>query len=282
MRNNEERLGVQKQLQNATPLPEQFNTKGDLNFIVPTEYVELPSKGKFYHQGHPLYKQEFVEIRQMTAKEEDILTSKSLLKKGVAIDKLIESVLVNKQINPDLLTVEDRNAIVISARINGYGPEYSTNVSCPACNQKSKFTFDLSQKVEKQEDDEDYDNHPVDVNGNFELELPSTKWKVVCRALNGKDEKATIKMTESKKKTGNDSFLIDQLLLMIISIQGVSDLDTLERAIEAMPASDSRFLRRTYSKIVKPFDMTQRFICSSCEHEADLEVPLSADFFWFK
>lgn len=281
MRNNEERLGVQKQLQDASPLPEQFNTKGDLNFIVPTEYVELPSKGKFYRQGHPLHNQEVVEIRQMTAKEEDILTSKSLLKKGVAIDKLIESVLVNKQINPDLLTIEDRNAIIISARIHGYGPEYATSVACPACNQKSKFTFDLSQKVER-DDEEEFNDYSLNLDGNFELELPSTKWKVVCRALNGKDEKATLKMAEAKKKTGNDSFLIDQLLLMIVSIQGVSDLDTLERAIEAMPASDSRFLRRAYSKIVKPFDMTQRFVCSSCEHEADVEVPLSADFFWFK
>jgi len=281
MRNNEERLGVQKQLQDSSPLPEQFNTKGDLNFIVPTEYVELPSKGKFYRQGHPLHNQEVVEIRQMTAKEEDILTSKSLLKKGVAIDKLIESVLVNKQINPDLLTIEDRNAIIISARIHGYGSEYTTSVSCPSCSQKSKFTFDLLQKVEKEEED-DLGDYPVDLEGYFQVQLPSTKWSVICRALNGKDEKATMKMTEAKKKSGNDSFLIDQLLLMIVSIQGVSDLDTLEKAVEAMPASDSRFLRRTYSKIVKPFDMVQRFVCSGCEHEADVEVPLSADFFWFK
>jgi hypothetical protein len=70
--------------------------------------VDLPSQGRFYAQGHPLHGQDSIEIKQMTAKEEDILTSRTLLKKGVALDKLIESLIVNKAINPSTLLIGDR------------------------------------------------------------------------------------------------------------------------------------------------------------------------------
>jgi len=279
MRNNEERFGVNKQIQDAAPMPQEQSGL-NLNFVIPTEFVELPSKGKFYSQNHPLYGQSSIEIKQMTAKEEDILTSKSLLKKGVALDKLIASLVVDKSIDPDSLTVEDRNAIVVSARISGYGSEYVTNVICPSCENKDKFTFDLSEKVAKLE--EQMEEAEVDENGHFEMVLPATKWKVVCRALNGKDEKTMLRVKELKKNSSNDSMLLDQLKLIIVSIQSVTDLSVLETALSSMPASDSRYLRRRYSEVVKSYDMTQRYSCNKCDYQADMEVPLSADFFWFK
>ena len=111
--------------------------------------------------------------------------------------------------------------------------------------------------------------------------MPITKWKLVCRALNGKDEKATVKANEVKKNT-SDSFLIEQLKMMIVSIEGVSDREQISQAINVMPAGDSRYLRKRYTEVVKPFKIVQNFACSKCDYEADMEVPLSADFFWFK
>ena len=84
-----------------------------------------------------------VEIKQMTAKEEDILTSRALLRSGVAIDRVIQSILMNKRINADSLLVGDRNAILIAARVSGYGNEYNTTVACPACGTTQEYSFDL-------------------------------------------------------------------------------------------------------------------------------------------
>jgi hypothetical protein len=283
MRNNEERFGTPPQLHDTTP-PQvlQQQTQGlSLDFIVPTEIVALPSRGKFYPVGHPLKDKDSIEIKQMTAKEEDILTSKSLLKKGIALDKLIQSLIVDKSIIADTITIDDRNAIIIAARIAAYGAEYATNVSCPSCNQKTKFTFNLLEKLPK-EDEEDSKQVDVDENGFFTITLPATKWSVVCRTLNGIDEKNLLKISEAKKKLANDSIFLEQLKCMIVSIENVTDRQMIEKALSVVPAGDTRFLRKEYQKNIESVDMRQNFICSNCDFETEMEVPLSADFFWFK
>jgi hypothetical protein len=114
------------------------------SFVVPTEFVELPSQGKFYPEGHPLRGARYIEIKQMTAKEEDILTSRTLLKKGVALDRVISNLIVDKRIDPDSLLVGDRNAIIIATRVSGYGNEYTTKVTCPNCATVQEYNFDLN------------------------------------------------------------------------------------------------------------------------------------------
>lgn len=280
MRNNEERFGTNPQIQDVSP-PQQIAQSMPLDFIVPTEFVSLPSKGKFYPLGHPLRNQDSVEIKQMTAKEEDLLTSKSLIKKGAVIDKLIQSLVVDKNINTDSLTVEDRGAIIVAARISAYGPEYDTSVTCPSCSQKNRHTFNLMQKLEDDEQREIIDA-PIDQNGFFSITLPVTKWSIVCRALNGNDEKQFVRLTEQKKSATNDSIFLDQLKSMIVAVQGITDKSLLDIAVSSLPAGDTRFLRREYQKIVSPFELKQNFVCSSCSYETVMEVPLSADFFWFK
>ncbi len=285
MRNNEDRFGAVPQIQDSAPPPQQLMQQEGtqnlgLNFVIPTEFVNLPSKGKFYSPDHALHGKDVIEIRQMTAKEEDILTSKSLLKKGVALDKLIESLIVDKNIKHNTLTVEDRNAIIIAARITAYGEDYTTSVICPSCSKKDKFTFNLLEELENEEEQES--QIIVDQNGFFAIDLPSTKWKVVCRALNGNDEKTIVNLSEVKKKSANDSLLLEQLKMTVVSIQGVVDRGTIENALSALPAKDSKFLRTRYQEVVRTKELIRAFVCKSCDYEADLEVPLNADFFWFK
>jgi rubrerythrin len=287
MRNNEERFGAQAKIQGGDLADVSALNGGgglDLNFITPTSYVDLPSKGRFYPEDHPLHNVETIEIKQMTAKEEDILTSKNLLKKGVALDKLIQSLIVNKTVDTDELTAEDRNAILIHARIDAYGPEYNTQVTCPSCLEKVKHKFNLLEEVEKHHSEEEASEEvQVSPDGTFVITLPSTKWNVACRALNGKDEKSLLRISELKKKNGgSDSLLVDQLKLTVVSINGATDQKVLEKAIDVLPAKDSKHLRTEYQKVVKPIDLTQHFTCNSCNYETDMEVPLSADFFWFK
>jgi hypothetical protein len=114
------------------------------SFVAPTEFVELPSEGKFYASDHPLYNQKTIEIKQMTAKEEDILSSMTLIKNGVALERLLESVIIDKSIKPETLLLGDRNAIIIAARVSGYGMEYRTEIRCPNCQTDQKFGFNLS------------------------------------------------------------------------------------------------------------------------------------------
>ena len=120
------------------------------NFIVPTEVVDLPSKGKYYPEGHPLKGVDSIEIRHMTAKEEDILTSQSLIKKGLAITKLLQSIIIDKSIRVDDLLIGDKNALLVASRIHGYGPEYNVTLNCPNCGARFETVADLNDIQEKQ------------------------------------------------------------------------------------------------------------------------------------
>lgn len=287
MRNNEERFGANVVRQDAV-IPQQLQqenssnaTAAPLNFIVPTEFVSLPSKGQFYPANHPLHGKESVEIKQMTAKEEDILSSRNLLKKGVALDKLIQSLVVDKNINTDSITIEDRNAIIVSSRISAYGSEYLTSVTCPSCNTKSKYKFDLLEKLDAIE--EQTFATSVDASGLFTVVLPATKWSIKCRALNGYDEKHIMRLTEAKKNSSDgDSLLLEQLKMTVVSINNVEDKAQIAEALSVLPAKDAKYLRSTYQDTVKGVDMRQKYSCNSCDFQTEMEVPLTADFFWFK
>jgi hypothetical protein len=282
MRNNEDRLGVQQLQQTASPPPQLIQqqaqqAQGQLSFIAPTEFVDLPSKGKLYPIGHPLKDKDMVEIKQMTAREEDILTNRSLLKKGVALDKLLESLLIDKTVKHEELLICDKNAVYLAARISGYGPEYTTQVVCPSCEKKVRSSFDLQEKLDLFVEESLAE---ISENGTFKISLPSTKWVVECRALNGMDEKRILSSVTNKTK--EEMSLMDQLKMMVVSIQGVTDKSVIAQALEAMPAIDSKFLRKEYDKIVPALNLKHTFNCRECGHEEVMEVPLTADFFWPK
>lgn len=287
MRNNEERLGSNPARHDANVPPQLMQApQGDassqtqLNFISPTEFVALPSRGKFYPASHPLHNKEVVEVKQMTAKEEDILTSKSLIKKGVVVDRLVEALLVDKSVRVDDLLIADKNAIVVNARVGAYGPNYDTVVTCPSCQSKSNHSFDLAEKVDPEEEPELIETTP---SGTFFLELPKTKWKVELRGLNSRDEKQIVKLVSGdNKKAETESSLTQQIKLMVVSIQGEQDRSIINRAIEVMPAMDTKFLRREFAKMVPDLSLTKTFICDKCSHEERMEVPITAEFFWPK
>ena len=120
VRNNMDRLGTNDQTETkAAPA-----ALSPLNFVAPTEFVELPSKGQGYSSDHPLSGKDVIEIKFMTAKEEDILTSATLLKKGIAIDRFMQNIICDKNIKIDDLLIGDKNAILIAARASGYGATY--------------------------------------------------------------------------------------------------------------------------------------------------------------
>ena len=254
------------------------------NLSVPTEFVNLPSQGRFYPEGHPLHGVTSVEIRYMTAKEEDILTSQALIKKGVAIERLLQNVLVDNSFGVNDLLIGDKNALLVATRITGYGAEYTTNVTCPSCNNTDEHTFDLQdgEMTNVEEAVAGFGGTLTEQN-TFLITLPMTDATVECRLLNGADELRLQKEGERKARRNIDeSSLTDQFRAFIVSVNGDTSPITIASFIQAMPARDSRMLRGFYSAIVPSVDLTQHYNCTSCGYEADMEVPLTVDFFWPK
>ena len=275
MRNNQDRFAASGAPNAPEPPSEANNSLFD--FARPTEFVDLPTKGRFYSEAHPLKGKETVEIRYMTAKEEDILTSKTLLKSGMAIDRLIGSILVDKSINVASLYASDKNAILVACRISGFGPEYETRVNCPACGTSAPYMFDLNECRPY------FGNEQLEVgdDGTFAVILPVTKIDARLKILNSKEEAFLTQLAENKaKKNLPESILTDQLKAIIVSLNGQTERSTINKFVDVMPARDSRFLRKEYVKASPGVEMKNDFKCSSCGHEQEVDIPLTADFFW--
>ncbi|HAB39548.1 MAG TPA: hypothetical protein DCE52_16380 [Rhodobacteraceae bacterium] len=285
MSRNRDRLG-----NNSTPQDSSLPTAAVQNepsegfsFVVPTEFVDLPSQGKFYADGHPLAGQNTIEIKQMTAKEEDILTSRTLLKNGVAVDRVIKSLIVNKGINPDSLLVGDRNAVLIAARISAYGNTYSTSVSCPSCGTTQDYSFDLydTNITHGGEDDENILDITDNGDGTFATVLPKTQLNVTFRLLDGVDEKRIYNASEQARKRNKvEQTVTNQIKTMVVSVNDDNSPQAINYLIENMPSLDTRHLRACYRSVAPNIDLTQFFSCDECGHSQDMEVPLTADFFW--
>lgn len=278
-RNNAKRASTPS-ANNVTMPPQMAATSA---YQAPTEFVKIPSGGRFYPPEHPFHNAEEVEIKLMTAKEEDILASKSLLAKGIMIDRFIESVLIDKSVRADSLLAGDRNAIMLVARNTGYGSDYLTKVTCPSCSKVSEYTFDLSEyEIVNPEDVSQYGLHQTE-RGTFTYEAKMSKAILEVKLLDGDAEKFLTRLSQSKVANNlPESALTDFLKMIIVSVNGDANRATVESYVDNMPALDSKKLRTAYNKINPSIDLSKDFHCPMCNTVTQLEVPLSADFFWPK
>jgi hypothetical protein len=122
------------------------------NYPFPTEIISLPSKGLVYPESSPLSKGE-ITIKLMTAKEEDILTSTNLIRKGLHLDKLLESVVIEPGVNISDLLIGDKNAILITSRVLAFGTDYVIGFYDKETGLNEDVTVDLS-KIKIKEIDE--------------------------------------------------------------------------------------------------------------------------------
>ena len=285
-RNNEDRFSAP---QPDTDLPIDVLEEAPLgpnpfSFVVPTEFVDLPSRGQFYSSTHPLHGKETIEIKYMTAKEEDILTSQSLLEKGLALERLMANLIVDKRIKPDNLLSGDRNAILIAARKSGYGAEYATKVTCPSCTESDTHNYNLDEAVVSlvPEGDELAElNVRKTENGHFAIDLERNPVTVEFRLLTGKEETYMLRSAEKRKKKKLAQQLItDQLKLMIVSINGYTDKDLIEQFVDTMALTDVKILRKGAQKVTPNIELRKEFVCDQCGHEDEIEFPFTTDFFW--
>tara|TARA_Y100000310_G_scaffold256286_1_gene264068 strand:+ start:154 stop:1008 length:855 start_codon:yes stop_codon:yes gene_type:complete len=276
---NSERFGAPTPDDTSAPLA-SAQSSDVFSFITPTEFVDLPSEGRFYPEGHPLFGVDVVEIRHMTAKEEDILTSEALLRKGLAINRLLESVIVDKSIKIDDLLIGDKNAMLIASRITGFGPLYEANIACPSCNETNEKVFNL-EELDKNDVSELPPGVDMNDNKNFTFNLPKTGATVEVRLLISRDEYTMVKTNEKKKKLKlPDTRSTDLLKLVLVSVNGHTDGKDIEKFAEKMPLQDVKYLRKIYEQVKPDVDVACEFTCDSCDHEGEVVMPLTAEFFW--
>jgi hypothetical protein len=240
-------------------------------FKFPTEVVDLPSKGYFYIDGHPLSSGK-VEVKYMTAKEEDILTSQNLIKQGVVIDRLLQSLIVDKTINVNDLLIGDKNAIMVAARILGYGKDY-------------EFTYDGEEQIAdlSKLEPKDLDFSKLTRGQNqFSYDLPNSKKPITFKLLNGHDEKDIEAETRALKKISKDksSELTTRLKKIVTSVDGKSDTAYINNFVDNEFLSRDSFEFRKYLSSVTPdVDMTANIQDADGE-EQTVVIPITLRFFW--
>jgi hypothetical protein len=216
----------------------------------------------------------------MTAKEEDILTNQNYIKKGVVLDKLIESLIVDKDVKLDDLLLGDKNAIFVATRRFAYGDSYGPlQIKCPSCRENNECTFNLGELKYK---DIDLSKYPQGSN-QFDVELPYCKKTITCKLLTSGDEKQIeneLKMLQ-KIKTGNTSDVTTRLRYTIVAVNGNTDKVEVKKFIEnELTSRDSFELRKLIKERTPDVDLNFDFRCEQCNHEERIGVPLTVQFFW--
>jgi len=240
----------------------------------PTEVLDLPSKGLVYPKDHPLSSGR-ITIKHMTAKEEDILSNQNLIKKGIVLDKLFESIIVDN-INPNDIVLGDKNAIILATRLLGYGAEYVFNFYSARLGTSIQATVDLGKVKTKEIDFSIFNNK-----NEFEFKLPSNGTKITFKLLTHADEVAIEKDIIALEKLGKDvsGDVTIRLRYMIKSVGGDTTMGTINKFVNNMLARDSRAFRE-YVKTISP-DLDMKFIYTHTDGEVE-EAPISmgVGFFW--
>ena len=249
----------------------------DKKYNFPTEAVELPSKGLCYPKDNPL-STGVIDMKYMTAKEEDILTSANLIRKGTVLDELFKSLILSP-INYNDLIVGDKNAIMIASRILGYGSEYRFTATCPACLHKNEMVVNLSELGEN--------SYDVDAlaglgeNGYIEFELPASKRKVKVKILTQRDQTRIDKEVKGLAKLKKTATSTVTMKHVIVDLDGETDNAKIRKFVDTeLLAMDSRAIRQ-FLKSITP-DIEMKIEVPDGETGDTFRVPLSIglDFFW--
>jgi hypothetical protein len=271
-------IPVTKQNTQSPAAPQvAYTAQAEQKFDFPTEYIDLPSEGHFYPTSSPLSSGR-IQLKYMTAREEDILTNQNLIKKGVVLDELLKALIVTPNVKLDDILIGDKNAIFVAARRLAYGDEYPAKITCPKCGEENEIKINLADLKSKEFDFSKYTKGE----NAFSFELPVSKKTVVYRLLTHKDEgdiDAELKGLAKISKT-NAPEMTTRLKYSIVSVDGSNDRGAVKKFVDNMLAKDSISLRKHIRENTPDLDMTFDFTCSACGHNERMAMPLGVDFFW--
>lgn len=244
----------------------------------PTEVINIPSKGWFYPENDPLSLGS-IELKMMTAREEDILTSKNLIQKNIVLDKLLESVIINKAINLDDILICDRNAIFYAIRRLAYGDNYDASLTCGRCGKENSVSIDLGK----------IDNRPFEFEkykkgeNSFTFTLPSSGIILTYKILNKRDETEIDQELVGFSKINKDfsKEITTRLSHVITSVDGNSERSRIRKFVnDEFPSKDSLAFRRYLKENMPDIDSSFDFSCVHCGLERKEETPMGVTFFW--
>ena len=244
----------------------------------PTEVLSLPSNGLLYSEDSPL-RSGNIDVKYMTAKEEDILTSSNLIEQGVVITKLLESVIADSKVKLDEMLIGDKNALMIGTRILGYGADYNIMLTDPDTKERVEYTVNLSELKNKSVDES------LLKNGNlFSLELPNSKRVIEFKLLTHGDEVQIQETLEGLKKveklTGVSYELTTRLKHQIQSVDGDKTQKTIDNFVDnEFLALDARQFRKYVNSVTPDVDMTFEYESQEGKKHT-LNLPLGLEFFW--
>ena len=244
----------------------------------PTEVLSLPSQGLLYPEDSPL-RSGTIDVKYMTAKEEDILTSTNLIQQGVVITRLLESVIADPKVKLDDMLIGDKNAIMVGTRILGYGKDYGVTLTDPDTQERVEHVLDLTKLENKPIDEKLFEN-----GNNFSFELPNSKRIVGFKLLTQKDEneiEETMKDYEKVEKlTGVSYSLTTRLKHQIVSIDDNTDQKEIDKFVDnEFLALDTRVFRKHLEEITPDIELKFDYT-SQAGNQHKLTVPLGIDFFW--
>ena len=243
-------------------------------FKFPTETVDLPSKGLIYPKDNPLSSGK-VEMKYMTAKEEDILTNQNYIQKGVVLDKLIESLIVSK-INYNDLVTGDKNALLIASRVLGYGKDYTFRAYNSNNSQVEDFEIDLTTLKDKVLNPNDLIEEGVN---EFRFELPHSKTPITYKLLTHGDEKSIEREIQGLQKINKDSIpeVSTRLKYLITSVDNDTEKKTIREFVDNyLLARDSRALRDEIKRVSPDVEL----VYNGDDVEEGITIPINLNFFW--
>ena len=219
-----------------------------------TKSFELPSKGYFYDSENPL-STGTLELRYMTASDEDILSDKQYAKKGETLDKLLHSVITNPEVNLDTMLVGDKAAAVVATRIMAYGPKYTFTFTPPGqMSDSRKVTIDLTEINDKEIEFEKFNK----TQKTFKHVLPISGDEIEFKLLRHSDQRDMRFETKKLKHSGGPSPTVTlRLKHQIVSVNG-SNQD-IGNYVNEMLARDSMSLRRYMDQVSPDIDMVYEY-----------------------
>lgn len=259
-------------------MPKRDILKDDFGWDIPVETVPLPSRGVIYNPDSFLYNRESLNIKAMTAHEEDILSSAAFIKEGTSVIRAIKSCITDPDVDVDEMIAGDRNALMVSMRITGYGSSYPVHHSCASCRTRNEVTVELNNLSINRLDQE-----PVEKGKNlFEYILPVTGKKVRYKFLTGRDEREDSIKRDRLEKAGivSNNTVTSFLERSIVSIDNVDDKNKISHFVKNMPALDSRKLRLHIINSEPGIDMSWEYQCSTCGTDNSFNIPITSEFFW--
>jgi len=254
-------------------VPESNPTPG----VFPTNLVELPSGGRFYPEGHPL-RAGNVEMKFMTAKEENILTTESYIKSGVVIDKFLQSMIVSPKFNYDDLLIGDRDGLMVASRIYGYGEIYPIEVTAPS-GRKQKVDLDLTTLENKTVKDVP-ESHENRFSWTFENRIG--KYTIEFKLLTVGDDKVIQDKLKKYRTAGSaDRQITTRLEQIIVSVNGNSDPMFIKLFIEnEFMANDSRKFREYVASVTPGVNMEIELEDAETGEPFRTTASIGPSFFW--